>query len=204
MKNFDTAIILAGGQSSRMGFDKQFLTVDNNLIVHGIIKELSSIFNELIIVTHKPEVYRNYSYKIVEDELLGFGPLSGIHAGLKNSNSLYNYIIGCDMPFINKTYIDYMISIIKDSPEKLDGVITLYEDWIEPFNSFYIKDFANSIENYVKTGKPKIYPLLKKCNIHYVPEKEARKFSPTWQMFMNINTPEDIQNYREIISLDSQ
>ncbi len=198
MGNFDTAILLAGGQSSRMGFDKQFLTLDNKQLVQGIIRELTSIFDDLIIVTNRPEAYEAYPYKIVEDELLGFGPLSGIHAGLKNSSSLYNYVIACDMPFINREYIDYMIGIIKDSQEKLEGVITLYGDWIEPFNSFYIKDFAHAIESYVKKGKRKIYPLLKECNIHYVSEQEARKFSPDWNMFMNINTTEDIVRYQNI------
>ena len=198
MGNFDTAILLAGGQSSRMGFDKQFLTVDNRQLVHGIIKELSSIFKDIIIVTNKPEAYREYPFQIVEDELLGFGPLSGIHAGLIHSNSLYNYVIACDMPFINKEYIFHMIDIIKASQEKLDGVITLYGDWIEPFNSFYIKDFAHKIEGYVNKGKRKIYPLLRECNIHYVPEQEAKNFSPDWNMFMNINTREDIIRYQNI------
>src|SRR5665648_903038 len=111
MLYLDTLIILAGGRSSRMGTDKQFMTVDNRLIVDQMIEKLKKHFKEIIIVTNKPEMYKNYSYKIVEDIVKEFGPLACIHAGLMNSNSLNNYVLACDMPFVNFDYICYMQSL---------------------------------------------------------------------------------------------
>jgi len=201
MGKFDTAILLAGGQSSRMGFDKQFLSVDNQQLIHGIIEQLNSIFSDLIIVTNRSDAYKKYPFRIVEDEIIGFGPLSGIHAGLKHSDSLYNYMIACDMPFINRDYVHHMINIIEGTEEKIDAVITRYGQWIEPFNSFYCKDLVSTIEQHVKSGERKIHSLLIKSNVFYVAEEEARKFSPDWNMFMNINTMEDIGKYLKIHEL---
>jgi molybdopterin-guanine dinucleotide biosynthesis protein A len=37
--------------------------------------------------------------------------------------------------------------------------------------------------------------MLDEHHVDYVPEKEARKFSPEWNMFFNLNTREDVQEY---------
>ena len=89
-KKFGTAIILAGGKSSRMGFDKQFLQIDDRRIMDDVIHNLEQEFDEIIIVTNKPEEYSNYKHKIVKDIIVGKGPLSGIHVGLKESSSNHN------------------------------------------------------------------------------------------------------------------
>lgn len=55
---FKTAVILAGGKSSRMGFDKQFLRINKVRIMEKLIHELSKEFEDIIIVTNKPEEYK--------------------------------------------------------------------------------------------------------------------------------------------------
>ena len=81
MKKYETAIILAGGKSSRMGFDKQFLTFNNKKIIDTIIEQLEKEFQEIIIVTNKPEEYKNYSQKIFTDEIINKETLGGIYTG---------------------------------------------------------------------------------------------------------------------------
>lgn len=195
MVHFDTAIILAGGKSSRMGFDKQFLRIEDQYITDLLVEKLRTIFSEIIIVTNKPEEYTKYPCKTVEDEIKGFGALAGIHTGLKNARSLYNYVIACDMPCINIDYIHYMRKLIEDSPKEVDGVVTRFGEWIEPFNSFYSKRLISPIENNIKYNKRRIGTLLETSKIIYVPENKARAFSPRWEMFMNLNTRSDISQY---------
>ncbi len=108
MDKFGTAIILAGGKSSRMGFDKQFLIINEKRVMEIVISKLRAEFKEIIIVTNKPESYKNLADKVVSDIIKGKGPLSGLHAGLKHSSSKYSYFIACDMPNINIEYIRYM------------------------------------------------------------------------------------------------
>src|SRR5665648_1298781 len=136
MLYLDTLIILSGGRSSRTGTDNQFMTVDNRFIVDQMIEKLKKHFKEIIILTNKPEMYKNYSYKIVEDIVKEFGPLAGIHAGLMNSNSLNNYVLACDMTFVNFDYICYMQRLLKDDLKEPDAVVTRFGEWIEPFNAF--------------------------------------------------------------------
>lgn len=192
----ETAIILAGGKSSRMGFDKQFLKLQDKYMIEVIIEKLEKAFDEIIIVTGRPEEYAKYGYKLVEDEVKDFGPLAGIHVGLKSSGSLHNYIVACDMPFIDINYIKYMRELISRHEGKVDGVITRLGKWIEPFNAFYSKSLIPRIEEGMKKGNRQINLMLQGADILYVSETKAREFSPDWEMFTNVNTFKD---YEDII-----
>ena len=64
MDNLNTAIILAGGKSSRMGFDKQFLVTNEKRLILDIAKKLKKHFKEIIIVTNKKEYYKDLGTKL--------------------------------------------------------------------------------------------------------------------------------------------
>ena len=123
MPEYGTAVILAGGESRRMGFDKQFLSLNRERVMNSVIEKLNMKFSEIIIVTNKPVFYSTTVHKVVTDEIAGKGPLSGIHIGLKNSSSKYVYFIACDMPVVNTDYIEFMKNRIDD--EKKLACITL-------------------------------------------------------------------------------
>ena len=200
MAHMETAIILAGGKSSRMGFDKQFLKLRDKYVIEIIAERLKEVFSEIIIVTGRPEEYVKYGFKLVEDEVRNFGPLAGIHVGLKNSGSIYNYVVACDMPFINLKYIRYMMQLIEESDDRVDGVITKLGDWIEPFNAFYSQNLISRIEENMKNGKRQINLMLQDANVLYVSEAKAREFSPDWEMFTNINTFKDYESLMKRLS----
>lgn len=196
MKKFGTAIILAGGKSSRMGFDKQFLKIDERRLMDRIIHKLEQEFDEIIIVTNKPQHYIGLSHKITGDIIENKGPLAGIHAGLKESSSQYVFVLACDMPNINMDYVRFMKQTIED--KDVDGCVTNFQDWIEPFSSFYSRDIVDDIERHLRSNKRSINSLLPSLNIHYIEEDKARDFSPNWDMFLNLNTREDLNLYLEI------
>ena len=158
----------------------------------SLIQKLSPEFEEIIIVTNKPELYIGLSHIITKDILEDMGALGGIHAGLKYSSSKFAFVAACDMPNINMDYVCYM-------KDKLNinslGCVTKFGEWIEPFSSFYSVELLEYIEKYLKTGRRSINKLLEGLNITYIQEKEARKFSPNWDMFLNLNTQEDLGKF---------
>ena len=194
----DTAIVLAGGKSKRMGFDKQFLSIDGIYITEYIIDILKPMFNNIILVTNKPEAYKDRDIVLAEDFHKDFGPLGGIHIGLKKSQSLYNYIVACDMPYINKAYIDFMKKKIEEENYKKDAVITRFGNWIEPFNAFYSKALLSQVEESILSEKRKISSLLSMGNVLYIEEEVARVFSSDWKMFTNLNTEEDLNKLKNL------
>ena len=197
LKEFGTAIILAGGKSSRMGFDKQFLMINEKRLIESMIDKLKEEFDEFIIVTNKPKYYIDFPHKIVSDKIVGQGPLGGIHAGLSEANSKYSLVIACDMPNVNLEYIRYMKDCLKNS--NYDGCITYSSDWIEPFNSFYSKEIVENLEDTLERGDRMIYPFLKRQNIYYIDEVIAKKYAPGWDMFINLNTQAELDEYLNTI-----
>ncbi|MFD3155797.1 molybdenum cofactor guanylyltransferase [Haloimpatiens sp. FM7330] len=193
---FKTAVILAGGKSSRMGFDKQILKIGNKTVMESVIEKLKKEFEEIIIVTNKPELYTNSPYKIVCDEIKEKGPLSGIHVGLKESSSKYAYFIACDMPNVNIQYIRYMKSKIKNI--QVDACVTENSKRIEPFNAFYCKSIIPKIEIQILKNKRSMRCLMSRINVLCIDEKEALQYSSNLEMFKNLNTIDDVVAYKKI------
>lgn len=193
-KKFGTAIILAGGKSLRMGFDKQFLKINDRRIMDDLISKLEEEFDEIIIVTNKAEEYGDYKHKIVKDIIVGKGPLSGIHVGLKESSSNYAFVIACDMPNINIDYIKYMKEAMED--KDVYGCVTYFGDSLEPFHGFYSKGIISEIEKQLEKNRRSVNNLIMNLNFLKIKENKARKFSPNWHMFLNLNKIEDIDNYK--------
>lgn len=187
---FGTAVILAGGNSTRMGFDKQLLSINNQRLIDIIIDKLQTEFSQIIVVTNRIEYYLKSNYMVIKDKIKGKGPLGGVHSGLVEAQSKFVYFIACDMPNVNIDYIKYMKKKIKQSDVK--ACITKCGMHIEPFNAFYSRDIISDIEKYLLEGGTSIKPLLRELNIHYIEEDKAREYSPNWGMFLNLNTKEDL------------
>ncbi|MBC2582350.1 molybdenum cofactor guanylyltransferase [Clostridium sp. DJ247] len=199
MEIFKTAVILAGGKSSRMGFDKQFLKLDEKFLMDIVIGELQKEFSEIIVVTNKVEIYKDTPYKVICDKIKNKGPLSGIHVGLKASSSKYVYFIACDMPNVNIEYIRYMKEKIRNID--VGACITKEGDKIEPLNGFYSKSIIKDIEYLFLKDKRAIISLIERVNTYYIEEKAARIYSSNWDMFLNLNTKEDLKNYMQARNL---
>jgi molybdopterin-guanine dinucleotide biosynthesis protein A len=197
MKLFGTAIILAGGKSTRMGFDKALMKIRGKPIVEIIIQQLRSVFDDIIVVTNKPDEFTGLDVMITGDILKDSGPLGGIHAGLVLSKSKYAFLTACDMPVISPDYAKHMMeTAAKYLPH---AVISEKGDWIEPFHALYSKDLADDIKTNVQDGKYKIFDVIRKKYIIKISEKKVREYSPGLDIFINLNHIKDLEEFKKII-----
>lgn len=189
-KDFKTAVILAGGKSSRMGFNKEFLSFNGKNILDNTIFILKKVFEEIIVITENPQVYKNKEVLACRDLIPGLGPVGGIYTALKIAKSHFVYFIACDMPYINIDFINYMkISVME---RDVDVCVTQVGEYFEPFNSFYSKNLTKMIEENIAEKKLAIYHLVKNSPCLYISQLEAESFSPNLDMFANLNTPDDV------------
>jgi len=115
MKRDNTAVILAGGNSSRMGLNKSLLKINNETLIDRAIMLLKNIFDDIIIVSNSPDDYTNSGLPIFQDVYQGFGPLAGIHSGLLNSNSEKVFVVSNDLPFLNRELLEYLLTVKADN-----------------------------------------------------------------------------------------
>ncbi|MBC3901323.1 molybdenum cofactor guanylyltransferase [Acetobacterium malicum] len=196
MKKFGTAVILSGGLSRRMGYDKKQLRIGGENIINRIVKQLSVDFDDIIIAGSKPEDLPGVSgvRGVYPDAVELSASLVGIYTGLLHARSQYLYVTACDMPVYNHDFVVYMQRLIEDNPG-IGGCVTRYEEWIEPFNSFYHVELAPKVASFLETGRKSIYKCFERENLYYIDEKTGREFSPDWDMFCNLNTPSELKNH---------
>src|SRR5699024_10971808 len=113
-------VILAGGKSSRMKFDKQKIIINGEYLIYKNIKKLEELFDEITIVTNTPDLYVDLNVKIIKDIYPGNGPISGIYSALSTSKNEFLYVLAVDMPNINYDYIKYVDSMYD---ENMDGLV---------------------------------------------------------------------------------
>lgn len=183
-----TAIILAGGKSSRMGEDKALMRFGDRPLLQRVIDELRPHFDDLILVTNQPERHLALEdVRIVTDVEAGQGPLGGIFAGLLASRGRHNLVVGCDMPFLNHLLLDYLWSLRTWG----DVVVPLTHEALAPICAVYDREVLPTIAEALAQGERRVMGLYPRLKVHYVREDELLPYDPDLRSLQNLNTPED-------------
>ena len=190
---FGTAAILAGGKSSRMGFDKQLLIEDDRRILETVIETLKQAFSDILIVTARPELYEGMGVRLFQDEYRGKGPLAGVHAALCNARSRYVYLLACDMPVVSLPFIRHMKESIQDSGA--DICACKVNDRMEPFNTFYSRNLLPDVTHRLETGNSSLFRFIYSNHTFVIDQEAAARFDKELRMFTNINTRTEYEKY---------
>lgn len=191
--------MLAGGKAQRLGGkEKPLLKVGSLALIDHILKKLLPLFREIIVVTNTPHLYAGRPARVVQDEVLGQGPLRGILSGLKASASRENFVVAGDMPFINLNLVEFL----KKEAPRFDVVIPEVSGKLEPLFAFYSKNCLPFIEEAIKKNF-KVVSFLSLVNVKYIGEEKVKSLDPQNLSFFNINTPEDLVRAQKLY-LDSR
>jgi molybdenum cofactor guanylyltransferase len=187
-----TSIILAGGKSIRLGYDKAFAILDNRTLIKRTIDCLSQISQTILIVTNQDQLdsYKAAGLKgnILVDLYAGGGTLGGIYTGLANSATHYNFIVGCDMPFLNIDLVRYLL----DLAPGFDAVVPKMDDKIEPLHAIYSRNCIPYIELLQYEEKLRVSQIFSLVNTRYVAKNEITRYDPQHMSFFNLNTKGDL------------
>lgn len=194
-----SCIVLAGGRGVRLGRDKNREIVGESCLLQRVVSSLSLFECEIIIVTankQSPLPPIDYSgLRIIEDTCSGKGALGGIYTGLTVSGSHYNFIVACDMPFLDYNLIRYIMQL---SPG-FDAVVPRLGDLVEPLHAIYSKDCLVPIEIVFRQNNLSIFSLYNMIRVRYVDTGEIDTFDPKHRSFFNINTEDDLNMARELV-----
>lgn len=139
-----TAVILAGGKSSRIGRNKAFLKIGNKPFIEILINKLRGLFQKIIISTKQPKEYKHLvtritrtrrgrvqrietnrtnksklsHIEIIKDRSDILSSLAGIYSALKKSRTKYIFVIAVDMPTIKSGLIKRLLASRSDAHER--------------------------------------------------------------------------------------
>ena len=103
-----TAIVLAGGKSSRMGSDKALLLYKNKTFLEHVVCAIKPLVDEILIISDNKDHQVN-DCTTIPDLILNSGPIAGIYTGLKNSKTENNLVLSCDIPLVQTSILEFII-----------------------------------------------------------------------------------------------
>jgi molybdopterin-guanine dinucleotide biosynthesis protein A len=180
-----TGILLAGGKSSRMNQNKAFLELEGSPLVERSLAILQTVFAEVLISSNKPELFVRYEVPVIQDRVLGRGPLEGLYQGLKAATNEWAFFVACDMPFLRAEVIRFLFTLIST----YDAVVPRFHFSLHPLHAFYHRRCLPAIKNNLEASRLKIIDFFPACAVRYVDESELRAFADLSKVFCNVNTP---------------
>ncbi|HKM38956.1 MAG TPA: molybdenum cofactor guanylyltransferase [bacterium] len=191
------AIILAGGKGKRLGVtNKALYVLAGRALLNYVTARLTPICPRLILVTNTPSMYGDFPGTVVKDIHPGYGPLSGIEAGLVAAGEGMHFVTGCDMPFLNRGLIQYL----KEQGRGYDVVVPRLGQYVEPLHSFYRYDILPLIRIQLRNRNFKLNSLLTApLRVLHINENEIKKYDPDFNSFFNVNTAADVQKAERML-----
>lgn len=179
-----TAVIQAGGRSTRMGRDKGLVKLHDRPLVEHVLQRVGQVGDEVILITNNPDPYRYLNLPIIEDPEPGLGALPGLITALAAASSDCVIVAGVDMPFVSpKIYRDLLTRL----DNRVAAVVPVVAGVWQPFHAVYRPALCLSILKEqvgvgvaaVRRGVSALKPCLFEMNGDPTP-------------FFNINTEADL------------
>jgi molybdopterin-guanine dinucleotide biosynthesis protein A len=193
-----TGVIQAGGKSARMGgAPKALLEVGGHRIVERVIAAVAPVTDGLLVVTNTPDVYAFLGLPMVPDVYPDHGSLGGIYSGLKAASGEAAFTVACDMPFLRPD----VARLVVERAGLGDVVIPRVGDRLETLHALYAKSCLSHIEERLAARRLMIAGFFERVRVIEVREAEVARYADPALVFMNVNTPEDLERARGLASI---
>jgi len=207
-----TGLILAGGQSQRLGQDKALIRLDaaGPTLIERAVDALRPLCDEILVAGGDPESYAFLGLPHVPDVYPEAGALGGIYAGLGAAQHEHALAVGCDMPFLNPALLRYMA----DSPRDYDvlaprwareagGAGILYtprnELAAQTLHAIYGQACRPPMRALLEASERRVIAFFPRVRVRYVEPDEVARFDPAGRSFFNVNTSAQLRQAQELL-----
>ena len=215
-----TGVILAGGQSRRMGQNKALIQLGDNSLIEHVIRRMHLVVDELLLITNSPAEYAPLNVPLYGDIIPDTGALGGIYTGLTYASHDAVLCVGCDNPFLQPKLLSYLVSILGEydavmpythgsrqtpfcrnqdikvtNPTHNNDQITL-----QTLCAAYAKCCLPIIELMLQASELRVHALAERAYVQRVSPEVWQTFDSEGISFFNINTPEDFEKAKSLLS----
>jgi len=187
-----TAVILAGGQSKRMGQDKASLVFEGQTLLARAEQCLTPLFEHVVVSVRKPR--SDAKLPQVLDSSESRAPMMGIVAAMQAVHTDWVFVVGVDMPFVSAELVQYMAA----QRGEHDAVALYAYDMPQPLCCFYHQSALPVMQENIAAGKRSLKHLLQELNTHFISENKARLYDAKLQSLVSLNTAADMKQWSKI------
>jgi molybdopterin-guanine dinucleotide biosynthesis protein A len=190
-----TGVIQAGGKSTRMGGrPKALIELGGRRIIERVMTALAAAVDDLLVVTNTPELYAFLDLPMVADIYPEHGSLGGIYSGLTAAPGDAAFTVACDMPFLHPD----IVRLVVGRAGAGDVVIPRVEGQYETLHALYRKSCLPHMHERLTRGRLKITDFFDAVRVVAIEEAELARYGDPAVVFMNVNTPQELEQARAL------
>lgn len=196
-----TAIIMAGGDSRRMGRDKAGLRLGDQTLIQHVACALKPVFQNVRVSVHqhRPEIDLPQICDLVPDA----GPLAGLCAALAQVASIgsdatsWIFVVATDMPFLRSRLIERLAQ----ERGGFDAVVPVVGGLPQVLAAFYSTSALATLQGILAgEGKSSLRAALEPLNVCYVDQSRLQESDPGLRSFIDLDTPQELDRARQELS----
>jgi molybdopterin-guanine dinucleotide biosynthesis protein A len=182
-----TLVVLAGGESRRMGRPKALLPVGTTTLIEWLVARLAPGFAHLAVAAREPDrLPAGLRPYLVADVHGGAGPLAGVEAGLAASPHDLVVAVACDMPAVTSDLLGRLAEAARDAGT--DAAVPRVGGRPEPACAAYRRSAAGPIAAALTAGRHRATDALADLRVRWLDGEDPA-------LFANLNTPEDYRRF---------
>lgn len=191
-----TGVIQAGGRSVRMGGrPKALMELGGRPIIERVADVVRAVADDVLIVTNTPDLYASLGLPMVPDAFPDGGSLGGIYSGLRAARGDAAFTVACDMPFL----MVEVARLVTTRAAEADVVAPRVGARWETLHACYGKACLDPMETRLRAGQLKIVGFYDEVRVLAVAEDAIARHRAPEIVFMNVNTPEDLEVARGLL-----
>jgi molybdopterin-guanine dinucleotide biosynthesis protein A len=181
-----TLLVLAGGDSRRMGRTKAWLEAGETTLVRWVADRLAPEFKEVVVSFAEPEqVQEHVPYRVVFDRKTAAGPLAGLEAGLNAARTDVVFAIACDMPYVTPGLAAMAVA----ASSGCDAAIPRIDGRPEPACAAYRKSALSAITAALDAGRYRAAEVAERLEVAWLEDLDP-------DLLRSLNTPGDYERFR--------
>ncbi len=182
-----TLLVLAGGESRRMGRPKAWLEVGEITLLRWMIERLGPAFSEVVVSFAEPEqVERLVPFRLVFDRKLAAGPLAGLEAGLTAARFEVTFAVACDMPYVTPDVAAMAVAAARGC----DAAMPRVNGRAEPVCAAYRRSALPAVTAALDAGRLAASDLANHLDVTWLEGLDP-------ELFRSLNTPEDLERFHD-------
>ena len=185
-----TLLVLAGGDSRRMGRPKPWIEVGETVLLRYVVERLAPAFSEVVVSFGEPEQMEQLvPYRVVFDRKRAAGPLAGLEAGLLAARHEVLFVVACDMPYVTSSVAEVAVAAARSC----DAAIPRHDGLFEPVCGAYRKTALPTIVGALDAGNHVAHDVVESMDVTWLEGLDPAQFE-------SLNTPADLERFRVALS----
>ena len=191
-------LILAGGDSERLGCRKAFYKVNGKIMIKHVFDRTTNLSREVVISCKlgREELKAMFpTARVTVDKSGEKGPLIGMMDALPEISADYVAVLACDCPMVKPEVVEFMFRCA----EGHDGALLRWPNgYMEPLQAVYrTKLLLGAAESARKNGRNKLGDVVDSLDdVVYLTPDELKRVDSELESFMNINSRDDLSKHR--------